>query len=287
MVDHLLMGADADAEVTILAKNWPVMKNLDINGILRFNLGEAPLSYYGMAVEVDLSSSSAVNDIESVSLYTPGSINDSSETILTATQKGVCLATASLDEGGRAVLQADASLLAGETAYTFWISVKLKSSASLDDKIGARLVSVTVGGAPLGVPEVPAAVQRIGYAVACAGDKITGGPTEGKVSHFFRIPGIAHAANGDLVAVYDIRYDSSTDLPRNIDVGRAISRDGGRTWTDTAVPLITIRITTLLMITTVPMVWATRPFCWMNTAGPCGLPPLPGRGCPAPLSFRT
>lgn len=237
MVDHLLMGADADAEVTILAKNWPVMKNLDINGILRFNLGEAPLSYYGMAVEVDLSSSSAVNDIESVSLYTPGSINDSSETILTATQKGVCLATASLDEGGRAVLQADTSLLAGETAYTFWISVKLKSSASLDDKIGARLVSVTVGGAPLGVPEVPAAVQRIGYAVACAGDKITGGPTEGKVSHFFRIPGIARAANGDLVAVYDIRYDSSTDLPRNIDVGRAISRDGGQTWTDTAVAI--------------------------------------------------
>ena len=237
MVDHLLMGADADAAVTILAKNWPVMKNLDINGILQFKLGEAPLSYYGMAVEVDLSSSSAVNGIESVSLYIPGNINDSHETILTATQKGICLATASLDERGRAVLEADASLLTGETAYTFWISVKMKSSASLDDKVGVKLVSVTVGGAPLGVPEVPAAVQRIGYAVACAGDKITGGPTEGRVSHFFRIPGIARAANGDLVSVYDIRYDSNADLPRNIDVGRAISRDGGQTWTDTSVAI--------------------------------------------------
>lgn len=237
MVDHLLMGADADAAVTILAKNWPVMKNLDINGILQFKLGEAPLSYYGMAVEVDLSSSSAVNGIESVSLYIPGNINDSNETILTATQKGICLATASLDERGRAVLEADASLLTGETAYTFWISVKMKSSASLDDKVGVKLVSVTVGGAPLGVPEVPAAVQRIGYAVACAGDKITGGPTEGRVSHFFRIPGIARAANGDLVSVYDIRYDSNADLPRNIDVGRAISRDGGQTWTDTSVAI--------------------------------------------------
>lgn len=237
MVDHLLMGADADAAVTILAKNWPVMKNLDINGILQFKLGEAPLSYYGMAVEVDLSSSSAVNGIESVSLYIPGNINDSHETILTATQKGICLATASLDERGRAVLEADASLLTGETAYTFWISVKMKSSASLDDKVGVKLVSVTVGGAPLGVPEVPAAVQRIGYAVACAGDKITGGPTEGRVSHFFRIPGIARAANGDLVSVYDIRYDSNADLPRNIDVGRAISRDGGQTWTETAVAI--------------------------------------------------
>lgn len=237
MVDHLLMGADADAAVTILAKNWPVMKNLDINGILQFKLGEAPLSYYGMAVEVDLSSSSAVNDIESVSLYIPGNINDSHETILTATQKGICLATASLDERGRAVLEADASLLTGETAYTFWISVKMKSSASLDDKVGVKLVSVTVGGAPLGVPEVPAAVQRIGYAVACAGDKITGGPEEGKVSHFFRIPGIARAANGDLVSVYDIRYNSHLDLPRVIDVGRAISRDGGQTWTETAVAI--------------------------------------------------
>lgn len=237
MVDHLLMGADADAEVTILAKSWPVMRNLDLNGVLQFKLGETPFTYFGMAVEVDLSSSSAVNDVESVSLYVPGGINDSNETILTATQTGVCLATASPDERGRAVLQADASLLTGETAYTFWISVKLKPSASLDDKVAVKLVSVTVNGTLLGVPEVPAAFQRIGCAVARAGDRITGGPTEGKVSHFFRIPGIARAANGDLVAVYDIRYDSHLDLPRNIDVGRAISRDGGQTWTETAVAI--------------------------------------------------
>lgn len=49
-------------------------------------------------------------------------------------------------------------------------------------------------------------------------------------SHYWRIPAIASAANGRLVAVMDKRWDSNYDLPNNIDVVACYSDDKGRTW---------------------------------------------------------
>jgi sialidase-1 len=46
----------------------------------------------------------------------------------------------------------------------------------------------------------------------------------------YRIPGIATTDKGTLIAVYDIRYDNSRDLPADIDVGMSRSTDGGHTW---------------------------------------------------------
>lgn len=46
----------------------------------------------------------------------------------------------------------------------------------------------------------------------------------------YRIPGILQTNQGTLIAVYDIRYNNSADLPGNIDVGMSRSLDSGRTW---------------------------------------------------------
>jgi len=48
--------------------------------------------------------------------------------------------------------------------------------------------------------------------------------------HTYRIPGLATTQRGTLIAVYDVRYKNSGDLPGNIDVGMSRSRDGGQTW---------------------------------------------------------
>ncbi|ADB17999.1 Exo-alpha-sialidase [Pirellula staleyi DSM 6068] len=48
--------------------------------------------------------------------------------------------------------------------------------------------------------------------------------------HTYRIPGLAYTPKGTLLAVFDIRYDSSADLPGNIDVGLVRSTDQGKTW---------------------------------------------------------
>lgn len=49
--------------------------------------------------------------------------------------------------------------------------------------------------------------------------------------HTFRIPGLARANDGSLLAVYDMRYNSSRDLQEHMDIGLSRSTDGGQTWT--------------------------------------------------------
>ncbi|WP_244952263.1 sialidase family protein [Roseimaritima ulvae] len=48
--------------------------------------------------------------------------------------------------------------------------------------------------------------------------------------HTFRIPAIARANDGTLLAVYDMRYRSRRDLQGHMDIGLSRSTDGGRTW---------------------------------------------------------
>lgn len=46
----------------------------------------------------------------------------------------------------------------------------------------------------------------------------------------YRIPGLTTTKNGTLLAIYDVRRDSSRDLQGDIDIGVSRSTDGGNTW---------------------------------------------------------
>ena len=48
--------------------------------------------------------------------------------------------------------------------------------------------------------------------------------------HTYRIPGLVTTNNGTLIAVYDIRRNSSTDLQGDINIGMSRSTNGGQTW---------------------------------------------------------
>jgi len=48
--------------------------------------------------------------------------------------------------------------------------------------------------------------------------------------HTYRIPGLVTTNAGTLIAVYDMRYNSSKDLQEDIDIGMSRSTDGGKTW---------------------------------------------------------
>lgn len=104
-----------------------------------------------------------------------------------------------------------------------WVSVRMKRKAGLSDKITAGITSVRIDGADVPVETVtsPGIVHRTGTGVRHAGD-------DG--SKAFRIPGLVTSNKGTLVAVYDIRYESSRDLQGHIDIGVSRSRDGGRKW---------------------------------------------------------
>ena len=94
----------------------------------------------------------------------------------------------------------------------FRVSCELKSTATFEQRVDARLTNLEIDG----IEHTPANVSlsgplRIGVAVRRAGQ-------DG--CHTYRIPGLATTNQGTLVAVYDNRYRGSGDLPNDIDVGR-------------------------------------------------------------------
>jgi sialidase-1 len=104
-----------------------------------------------------------------------------------------------------------------------WFSITLKENAGLDDKIEFDVTGLvdSYGKAITIKNESATRFKRIGIAVRKAGDNGV---------HTYRIPGIITTDKGTLIAVYDIRYEKSGDLPGNIDVGMSRSMDGGATW---------------------------------------------------------
>lgn len=107
--------------------------------------------------------------------------------------------------------------------HYLWFSATLKESADLDHKIAFHATRLTdASGKVHAIAEDNSGYsKRIGIALRKAND-------EGV--HTYRIPGIATTDKGTLIAVYDIRYKHSGDLPANIDVGMSRSTDGGQTW---------------------------------------------------------
>lgn len=104
-----------------------------------------------------------------------------------------------------------------------WIGASLKESADMDAAPSVEILGVSgTGGKQYQVAGTTGnAVRRIGIVIRKAGEDHV---------HTYRIPGIARTDKGTLIAVYDNRYQSSQDLPGNIDIGMSRSTDGGKTW---------------------------------------------------------
>lgn len=129
---------------------------------------------------------------------------------------------------GRVVLKADQKLFPG--INFFWISLQMKPEALLDTKITSSVASVTLDGmkASLNIVSQQGIEHRMGVGVRHAGDDN---------SAAYRIPGLVTTNNGTLLAVYDVRYNSSVDLQERVDIGLSRSTDGGKTWEEMRLPL--------------------------------------------------
>lgn len=104
----------------------------------------------------------------------------------------------------------------------FWVSVKLKSKVDLTHKIEVSNFSVRTSPEEVGLLMRAFPVPlRIGIALRKHGDD--GVDT-------YRIPGLTTTSKGTLLAVYDVRRESSRDLQGDIDIGLSRSTDGGNTW---------------------------------------------------------
>jgi sialidase-1 len=111
-----------------------------------------------------------------------------------------------------------------------WVVLKPSDGAATGDQVSFALKQVHFKKAKAGKPgkraetftyTESARVAYVGTAVRRAGDDGV---------HTYRIPGIVETDKGTLLAVYDIRYLNTRDLPGHVDVGLNRSTDGGRTW---------------------------------------------------------
>lgn len=220
-----------DPRVEMASSAYPVIKRIQGNPVLSVNVKtEGCLNpVFLNAVNLDFRGTSRLSDIESV-------------TVLRGSEKPLApegaapfppdssqvLGTVKLSGTSRPQIPVKGNLELEPGDNHLWVCVTLKDAASLDGRVVVRPASVVAGNKLMKVAGSAPVSQRIGTAVVKPGDFN---------SKFYRIPGLARTRKGTLLAVYDIRYNHSGDLPANIDVGVSRSSDGGRTWSDVEIAM--------------------------------------------------
>lgn len=215
-----------DPRVEMASSAYPVIKRIQGNPVLSLNVKtEGCLNpVFLNAVNLDLTGTSRLSDIESVTVLRGGEKPFAPEGAAPfPPDSSQVLGTVKLSGTSRPQIPVRGNLKLEPGDNHLWVCVTLKDAASLDGRVVVRPASVVAGNKLMKVAGSAPVSQRIGTAVVKPGDFN---------SKFYRIPGLARTRKGTLLAVYDIRYNHSGDLPANIDVGVSRSSDGGRTWSD-------------------------------------------------------
>lgn len=189
-------------------------------------------------ITLELEGSLSLNDIKAVKLYYGGTESiERKDKIYFAPQQYISRDNPNFNKSANpsySVLKSEVHkiskniiLKANQELYNgvnyFWVSIELKTGASLVSTLSARLVGAKADNKSMPVVNKSATdiVRRLGIGVRHAGD-------DGVVA--YRIPGLVTSNVGSLLAVYDVRYNNSVDLQEHVDVGLSRSTDGGKTW---------------------------------------------------------
>jgi len=115
-----------------------------------------------------------------------------------------------------------ASQLLGPGTHYFWLSCTLQENANALHEADANCTKIIFGDQFI-VPDPEAKKIRQKFAVALRQQNDDNVNT-------YRIPGLTTSKNGTLLAVYDMRRESSRDLQGHMDIGLSRSLDRGNTW---------------------------------------------------------
>lgn len=207
-------------KVSVLYVQAPLFKRLPSNGAMRIRIYVPPgkaIGYRSMQLNLNAEAVKAIEKLEV--LY-----RDDKEAAFLPTTS--VLATINPSSN---VVDIPVSVNCQPGLSYIWISVVLKNDADIDKKIKLQVTGLTTA---IGKKQaVDKSINSLGnasdylYRLGIAIRK-----TKDDSVDTYRIPGIATTDKGTLIAVYDIRYNNSRDLPENIDVGMSRSIDGGKTW---------------------------------------------------------
>ncbi|HOO99704.1 MAG TPA: exo-alpha-sialidase [Bacteroidales bacterium] len=202
---------DEKVQMKVIQYQVPVLVSKPDNPVLQIMLMPAGSSERMVReISVSLEGTSDMSDIRTLRLFSSG--GDMTFSVENPFGK---------DMPPAPVVKFEGNLPLSDT-LSLWLSAELKTSASLLNKIQASCISVKTseGKVQPDTSFIPLKL-RIGLALRKHLDDNV---------HTYRIPGLTTTKNGTLLAIYDIRRNSSRDLQGDIDIGLSRSTDGGNTW---------------------------------------------------------
>ncbi|MDE3142611.1 MAG: hypothetical protein KGL19_00555, partial [Bacteroidota bacterium] len=189
----------------------PILKGLATNPVLKIKL-ELPASVQQKSfkkIKININSS-AVGEIQMIDIFSTSTDEFSSVNLIGSV----------IPNKSSFYIPVKFNPNSGTTFI--WLSVALKNDASVNNKIEVHCSKlIDELNHEIDIKESSSSYAKLtGFAIR----KITDDSVNS-----YRIPGFVTTNKGTLIAVYDVRYNSSRDLPGNIDVGMCRSTDKGNT----------------------------------------------------------
>ena len=208
MLSGLMGAAQTNPDIDVWYPVYPVLQGKIHNPVARINL---PASADGQTLEEIIlrMEEQGKNGLEKVQVFSTGNDSSFSANHLFATAK----------TGKSVRLKNDLTLQKGNNYL--WISLQPSEKMSPTDRFIAQVEAVVIDGKEQAIPSADAPLLRAGIALRQHDEDSV---------DTYRIPGLVTTNDGTLIAVYDVRYNSSVDLQEDIDIGINRSTDGGETW---------------------------------------------------------
>lgn len=220
----LMFIADAHAQslpsVSVLQEQYqvPLLKGKSNNPLIRLKLvvsGNKEATVNGF--QFSLKGTTSLSDIQQLALYYFKNDSTANGSLDFSRAKMV----GNVSSIKNKITISGVQVLDPGTHY-FWLSCTLTPNANPLNEADANCTKIIVGDQFIvPVPEGKNIQQKFAVALRQQNDDNV---------NTYRIPGLTTSKNGTLLAVYDMRRESSRDLQGHMDIGLSRSLDGGNTW---------------------------------------------------------
>ncbi|RZL51114.1 MAG: sialidase [Pedobacter sp.] len=211
----IVFKLNAQEKITQQKYQLPLLIGKELNPVLRLAVN---VSASKNLSSVTISIPENVADISQLQLF---AVNQDSTFITDAKlEKLTPVAKASVGKTNEIKLPLNAPLATGQNY--FWLTLTLKPNTDLQHRLNVTLSAIGLNDQKLSVTKPKKMVSQY-VAVALR-------QHNQESVHTHRIPGIATAKDGSLLAVYDARRTKGGDLQGDIDIGLSRSTDKGKTW---------------------------------------------------------
>ena len=208
-------SVDAQEKITQQKYQLPLLIGKEFSPVLRLAVNiSKDKTLNGLEINVPTHG----GDIDQVQLFAL----DQDTTFITSAKLEKLSPIATVNGNSSKVLTLKLNKVLKSGQHFFWLTLKLKNNTDLQHQINLTICSVVLDGKKIKVtPSNKSISQYVAVALRQHNQENV---------HTHRIPGIATAKDGSLLAVYDARRTKGGDLQGDIDIGLSRSVDKGKTW---------------------------------------------------------